>query len=470
MLVVALTRGDAGAALETNGAESTLMEPPVVADANQPTLIAQWALTPPGPFPAGPATRIAQAVRAGARTLSGDLHPDVPTLERAFKALLDTAAYRLDPWLTGFAWRRLRSLTDGGYELGAFGWVDAPRPRDTNGVTPVEEFLHAPSDAQALTAAILRDRALFDAEPKRWHMDLHSDRVRLAAQLAAEVRLGMHICEALGQAVERAVGRREDIERLRALFPIRTEHAGRRVCDGQAVLAQLENNPAALGLNAAQRAALVPLADAVDAYGDLLVADAVHDVVSGRAGMAASSMDAAAGLAAPPALDVIKTQRHGRTVTTSVVVALPVPPPPTGGQRGPVSPGQIADPAVAAFLDTAFGPTTGPAWTWQVLDAEGVPIGAVTLAQLGLVPIDTLALSADDLAAAVLDQRPGAAVAPAGGLDAHVRIRRLADLFGGQPVLSGDLSADETDVIDDRPVLTDRKCAIAPCVPPPKHR
>lgn len=453
LLVLSLNRGDAGAALETNGEKSTLFQPPFVPDGT-PTLIAQWAQTPIGQFPPGLATQIASAVRAGASELAGsDLVPlHVPTLERVMKAVLDMAAYRLDPWLTGYAWRRFRSLASARFELGVYGWVDAPRPKDANASAPVEEFLHAPSEPQALTAAILRDRALSDPEPARWHMDLHSNRVRLADELAAEVRLGTHISEALGRAVERAVGRRSDVERLRTLFPIRTEHAGRRVCDGQAVLAQLADDPKALGLNAAQRAALVPVADAADAYADLLVADAVHDVVNGRGAMAASSMEAASGLGAPPDLDVIRTQRHGRAVSTSVLIALPVPP--VVKPTGPVGPGRIAEPAVAVFLDTAFGSATGPAWTWQVLDDRGMPIGKVTLGALGLSPIDTISLSSDDLRAAVLDLMAGATVVPEGGLDAHARTRRMAHLFGSQPARLQDL-ADHAMTEDDSAIRTD---------------
>ena len=51
----------------------------------------------------------------------------------------------------------------------------------------------------------------------------------------------------LGREVERAVGDPVKIHALRGDFPIREEHRGRRVCDGQRVLAA---NPATLGLPA----------------------------------------------------------------------------------------------------------------------------------------------------------------------------------------------------------------------------
>jgi hypothetical protein len=86
---------------------------------------------------------------------------------------------------------------------------------------------------------------------------------------------------------------------------------------------QLRVDPSTLPLNNAQRAALGPLRRSLDTYGDLLVAEAVYHVVSGRSEVAGAAMDAATGLTAPPNLEVISTRRTGRGVNTNVVVALP---------------------------------------------------------------------------------------------------------------------------------------------------
>jgi hypothetical protein len=290
---------------------------------------------------------------------------------------------------------------------------------------------------------VLRDRALFDADSARWQVDLDSAGVRLAEQLASEVRLGAHLSEALGRAVERAVAGKADIERLRDKFRIRTEHGGRRTCDGLAVLRRYHSDPDSLGLTAAQLAALAPLAEVVDTYGDLLIADGVFDVVSGRAALAAQSMEAAAGLALPPVLDVLRTPRSGRSVATTVVIALPDAAPP-GTVPVTTSPGLLADPAVAAYLEVATGGPGSPAWTWQLLNAAGATTGTITLAGLGLAPVDTLSLSGADLTAAVLAQSGAAGVAPAGELPAHAAGRRLADLLGSRPVVPGDLTQDSS--------------------------
>ena len=447
------------------GTRGPLLEPPFVADTT-PSELARWvAVLDPEQLPKKPASLLWFAARAGAGAL---LAFDGPTLERVFKATLDTAAYRLDPWITGIAWRRLRSLSSPRFELGAYGWVDAPGP--ASATTFTAEILHAPSEPQALTAAVLRDRALSDHEPERWHMDLTSDRVRLADQLAGEVRLGAHLCEVLGRAVERIVADRGDVDRLRRSFPIRSEHVGHRVCDGQRVLAVLATDPQSLGLTSPVLDGLGSLVDAVDVYGDLLVADATYDVVSGRAETASASMEAAVGLAGPPVLDVIRTPRRGRSVSTSVVVVLPGADAP-GRIDADTSPGRIADPSVAAFFDTVFGAADTAPWTWRVHHPDGTTITPITLADLGLAPIDTAALSGDDLARTVLAASGapvGSTVAPE-SLDAHARVGRAIAVLGSQPAL-GDHLTDDGSSPDPTPVLEELRarfiglCAAADAV------
>src|SRR5215212_1036613 len=129
---------------------------------------------------------------------------------------------------------------------------------------------------------------------------------------------------------------------------------------------------------------LEPLRRALDTYGDLLVAEAVYHVVSGRGEVAGAAMDAAAGLSTPPDLEVISTRRTGRGVNTNVVVALPMATsPPVAFDT---SPGEMADPAVAAFLKAVLGQPDAPPWRWQVLLPDGTTRVAL-LSDLGLVPI-----------------------------------------------------------------------------------
>ncbi len=205
--------------------------------------------------------------------------------------------------------------------LGAYGWVDAPalgNPGPT-----AAGLLTTPSPSTALAAAVLRDRALSDPSP-RWQLDITSASARAAERIAAEVRAGAHLAEVLGREVEGVVSDPAAIAQLRHDFPVRTEHAGRRVCDGLEVLA---HDPFPVPLTDGQASAVADLRAAVDAYGDLLVADAVHHLVEGRADIAGEVMAAAAGLSGPPELSLLRT--HG------TVGASPPPPgdPPCAASR-----------------------------------------------------------------------------------------------------------------------------------------
>jgi hypothetical protein len=360
-------------------------------------------------------------------------------IERVFKNVLDTAISRVDPWITAIPWRRLQGLVarKPRYRLGCYGWVDKPAPGNPG---PTDGgLLHAPSHAQALTAVILRDRAISDPEPDRWTMNLDSRLIRIADRLAKSVRLGMHIQEVLGREVERAVGEPDRIKKLRTDYPVRIEHAGRRVCNGQAVLADAVSNPAALDLTPAQLTALEPLVSAIDVYGDLLVSEAVHHVVNGRAEIAAASMDAAAGLAKPPALEVIQTPRGGRSAATTVAFCLPLAPAPPVAPS--TSPTQLADPAVATFLETQTGVANTQTWTWTVRRLNG-STQTTSLANLGLAPCDTAGLSTGTLHNLAMASVPGAneVLPDSPGDQAHDRVRRLIALLGSRPAIPADLA------------------------------
>jgi hypothetical protein len=334
--------------------------------------------------------------------------------------------------------------------LGAYGWVDAPRP-GTPGPTAAG-FIHAPSQAQALTASVLRDRSINDADPARWHMDMTSRTVKGANRIADEIRVGAHFAEALGREVERVVAVRADVERLRAQFPLRTEHAGRRTCDGRAVLAA----PAAtLGLGADVLAGLDELRAALDAYGDLFVVEGAHDVLQRRPEAAAAAMDAAAGLSRPPDLGVLRTDRLGRSVATATALAIapadPLPAPADPEQRAALSPAALADPAVAAFLVAQLG--AGAAWTWPVVDAAAAT-QTITLDTLALTPADALTLSLTDLERLVVEAAADAGVAeplpfdddhPPPGRVRYEAAARLVGLLGRRPADGGAVTTGEPD-------------------------
>ena len=388
-----------------------------------------------------PAVGVRRNVIAGLNALASEA---LETIDRGLRAALDTATHRLDPWATAVAWRRLQDLAAAPRTLGVYGWVDAPRPRASDGD---HRFVLAPSTEQAAVAAVLRDRALRDPDADRWHMDLTSDAVRAALRLANETREGSHPAESLGRSVEAIVNRPDVIDRLRAAFPLirgfqvaRMDLRMRRVCDGAAVLSAAETRPAdliAFGVRPAQVQALVELGVAVDALADLHVAEAVLGVVKGRTGKVSAATAAAAGQAPPPDFDVVRTPRAGRVVNTLAAIVLPDVAAPDGARPSPTA---VADPAVAAYLDDRSGSADGPAWTWTMLDAAGGAAGTVTLAAIGLRPSDTLNLGTGNLRDVVREVSGAASLAPPNP-PGHAAVRAIAAALVGVPALPEDVGA-----------------------------
>jgi hypothetical protein len=281
-------------------------------------------------------------------------------LFRAVLAALDTAAFRVDPWLTGMADRRLEIMTAAGapFRLGAYGWVDAPAPFSAiagDALAPgptAAGLLHAPSPAQALTAALLRDAAVRYPGSDRWNLTIDSARIRASMALAERVRLGLHPYEALGLEVEKVAGDWDVVRLLRNRYPLAADQQERRVCDGEKVLRAAREGLFAADLPATLAARLQPLQDVLDTYADLLVADGVHALVTGRADLANAAMEAAAGLGAPPELRAVRTPRQASTVRVNAWVLLPSAD--AGGAEA--DPVRVADPASAAALDALVGP------------------------------------------------------------------------------------------------------------------
>jgi hypothetical protein len=420
--------------------------PPIAVSAALPATLSTWiAALESGDVAAaeaeksGPVHRVLEA-------LSGLRTPGDAELDRLLPATIDTACHRIDPWLVAFARRRLRRMEAHTPLLGAYGWVDQPRPGRPG---PTEgRLLHAPSASQAVTAALLRDRVISDPEPERWHMDITSARARRAGRLADEVRSGAHPAEALGREVERAVSDPLLIRALRTRFPQGRDQPTRRTCDGLRLLAADPSELSQLGVPPDVLTELEEIRVAVDVYGDLLVAEAVQHVVEGRADQAGAALDAAAGLARPPVFDVLQTRREGRSVQTSCLIVLPARPGAPNAPTATSSPTGLADPDVAAFLRARLG--AAAEWRWQVSTAAG-PADDVTLVDLGLEPGDALSLPLGDLERLVRETANDhdAELAERDGSIRYERGTRLVAALGRTPALPGDVG--ETDITSGLP-------------------
>ncbi len=348
---------------------------------------------------------------------------------------LDIASHRVDAWVTSLAARRLAELRAAqpvGITLGAYGTVE-----DLNRLTPptpvaqpphgapsplVEDpgaggFVHAPSMAQAATAAVLRAAHLAhtaaDPGAAALAIDLSSDRVRLALGLLDGVREGQPLGALLGYRTERMLheaGAHTAVAPLRVLAPPPVVTATgtpeglppTSVIDGLA----LSRMPLATVLAAvragdrgAVQKALTALTDAADAVADLLLAEGVHQIVRGNPERAAAALDTlnrGEGATAEP--QVVATPRTGTTLTHRAVVLLgadltgrPRTGWPLDGVRAQV------EPRLEAWVGELLGNPDG--LTIDVVDGETVhqiPLSDLKLGALDLVyePVTNRALRA----------------------------------------------------------------------------
>lgn len=284
-------------------------------------------------------------------------------LDHALRGLLDAYSYRLDAWYTSLATRRLatvRAASPLGVHLGGYGWLEDLRPAAT--APTGDEFIHAPSLAQAATAAVLRSGHLAHADSghRALELDLTSDRIRTALSLLDGVAQGQPLAALLGYRFERAVRLRglvlaQYILPIRRLAPLRpdgapaasptpSDHiAARDVVDGVALVERWRTEGPALFDALQQLVAWPPppaevflmppqperdalaveldrLADCYDAVADVLVAESVHQNVLGnneRAGAALAALDRQGH---PPRVEFVRTPRTGKSYTQRLLV------------------------------------------------------------------------------------------------------------------------------------------------------
>ncbi|WP_026057708.1 hypothetical protein [Streptomyces sp. SS] len=313
-------------------------------------------------------------------------------LERLLAQNLDTTSHRLDAWITSLATKRLAWLRrpDSSYpygcHLGGYGWLLDVTPRATGPaevaperrpageetdplatpgtVAPWKLFeaadtagpIHAPSLAQATTAAVLRaaQRAHGDLPDAPTAIDLHSARARTAAWLLNGVRQGQPLGALLGYRFERALKDHHVrtltswADRFRALAPTTATHVDHDGTVSETVAAhdvvdglRLHRRRASGRLDlihdvgvpstateelAALEAVLADLDDAVDSVADALLVEGVHQAAQGNPLRAGAALDAMGnGEAPPPELESLRTPRTGDAITHRVIVLLPDP-------------------------------------------------------------------------------------------------------------------------------------------------
>lgn len=402
-----------------------------------------------------------KAIRAYHAVLEGLETLPTAELDRLFTETLDTCSHRLDAWITSLASKRLEEIRERqrhGSHLAAFGWVEDLRPDAARpGVEPVDlgGFIHAPSSAHAATAAILRSAHLTRSgeDPSRYAVDLSSTRVREASTLLEAVRQGQPLGAVLGYRFERGLheGHRplrldKYIDPFRRIYPLVADKgedsgeaaeaiAARNVVDGLLLRTAWQEGTIPWGQRGlpgggndrtAIEAELRQLDGAVDSVADLLTAESVFQIVRGNSGRAAGVLDSLAQGARPPEPEVAVQPRTGTTLTHRVALVLGGEPIAAVDWAGvPLTPRAQVEPYLDAWAGTLLGHPANVRCRVGFVDASNQAVEReVTLAELGLRPLDVLALAG--ASASVLD-RQVTALLPADATGVEIRYAAAPD-------------------------------------------
>ena len=134
------------------------------------------------------------------------------------------------------------------------------------------------------------------------------------------------------------------------------------------------------------------VADALDALGDIVLAEGVHQLVMGNHARAAAVMSALGEGKAPPAPEVVETPRTGVTLTHRIMLPLAdAAGAPAGWEAVPMTQRASAEPALNAWAAKLLG-APGDIRLRLVEAASRLPVGEVTVAGLGLHALDLVAI------------------------------------------------------------------------------
>lgn len=291
-------------------------------------------------------------------------------LEHLFAEHLDLASHRLDAWVLGLVNQRLskmRSAQTEGIYLGAYGWLlnlkpGSKRQESHGGSTyhvkadgSIPEMIDpdnqghilAPSLNHALTGAVLRsgyNAHLGGAEEGTLAINLSSKRIRKALFYLEGIRNGQPLGALLGYQLERALisnGLGQYIQAIREQFPLNkiatlstfSQTDLHHTIDGEALLEVARTVGYPYGVSTLSPlpnstkdliiSQIETLFNAIDALGDLAIAEGTYHVVSGNYARAGAMLKALSQQNHIPEPEVIQTPRTGQSLTHRVGIVIP---------------------------------------------------------------------------------------------------------------------------------------------------
>lgn len=309
-------------------------------------------------------------------------------LETLVASMLGAFSHRIDAWSTAVASKSLQDIRRGGAPapkagrtpltdrdtgavlgatIGGFGWLlDIPRHPQLSSMG----FVHAPSSAQATTAGVLLAAAAAfrgTSVAGGYDIDLSSRHTRTALEIVDGVRSGLSLGTMLGYGIERALQANGGtapalIEMLRRSCTSDARSADQPL-DGLKIMARLyDTSRSAVDLAAvsqafpsidsaqtqALRSALETAADALDAIGDLTLAEVMHQTLNGTLDRSAAVADATSGtFVPPPRFEVVETPQRGIACRHRILALFDSTPASGGWGRTPRA---VAAPLLDSFI------------------------------------------------------------------------------------------------------------------------
>ena len=343
-----------------------------------------------------------------------------------------------------------------GLHLGSYGWLENLRPAPApvqvspdeipvdlreDGIDVIEQpdnggYIHGPSINHAVAAAVLRNAYLTHANQNNadhFAVRLTSERVRTAFSFLEGVRNGQELGALLGYQFERALHDRYVIEGkaldqfilgFRNKYPLvadkitpdeANEAVNRKeasqVVDGYALLEAVflqdpplpypfgvEGLPADPNNGASQAiiAEVERLEDTLDSIADLSLAEGVFQVTQGNYERAGAMLKALSEGNAPPEPEIVRTPRSGAVVNHRLAVHFETDDvvSPWGGLATPKS---LAAPGLNKWLGHLIGMPDSLQFSVSYDLDETITV--ISLAELGLQPIDLIYLIGDQAGA-----------------------------------------------------------------------